>query len=80
MKRWIGRVAQTGALVIVSALWSTACGGTESEVPQRTDRERDSLIAQSALPHASGVGAALRAQDKGDAINARIDSIAKSVP
>ena len=65
-----------GALVAVLA----ACGGDEGEPPPRTDRERDSLIAQSALPHASGVGAALRAQDRAASVNSTLDSIAGTVP
>ena len=71
-----GRVALAFAALMACA----ACGTAEQEAaPERTERERDSLIARSALPHASGVGAALRAQDRAAAANARIDSIASSV-
>lgn len=66
------------APVLLIAL-SAACGGETAETPERTDRERDSLIAESRLPGAAGVGAAIRAQDRASATNARIDSIAKSV-
>ncbi len=43
-----------------------------------TRRERDSLIARSALPGARGVGGALRAQDSATARIARLDSIANA--
>lgn len=65
---------------MLAVLATMACGGSEADAPDRTERERDSLIAQSRLPGAAGVGAAMRAQDKATAVNATIDSIAKSVP
>jgi hypothetical protein len=60
------------------SIWG--CGGVADETPERTERERDSLIARSQLPGAIGVGAALRAQDRANASNAVADSIAKSAP
>lgn len=68
---------RTFTLVLAGSIW--ACGAAD-EPPERTERERDSLIAQSQLPGAVGVGAALRAQDKANTTNAVVDSIARSVP
>ena len=65
-------------LVLLVMMAVGACSAQESEAPERTERERDSLIAQSRLPGAAGVGAAMRAQDKASAVNAKIDSIARS--
>ncbi len=41
-----------------------------------TRRQKDSVIAQSAIPGASGVGKALSAQDSGASRNRVVDSIA----
>jgi len=67
-------------MVLLVAIAISACGRASDDQPKRTDRERDSLIAQSRLPGAAGVGAALRAQDRANASNAVIDSIARSRP
>ena len=64
--------------VVVIALCA-ACTDSGEPNERRTDRERDSLIAESRLPGASGVGSALRAQDRASATNAKIDSIAGSM-
>lgn len=69
-----------GMALAVSMLPAGCVGGDERPAPELTQRERDSIIAQSRLPHASGVGAALRAQDRATAANARLDSIAGSLP
>ena len=68
------------AIAMATLLAGCGGGGDEQPDPELTQRERDSLIAQSRLPHASGVGAALRAQDRATDANARLDSIAASVP
>ena len=60
------------------ALILLGCSGEPADRPDRTDRERDSLIGQSALPGAQGVRGALRAQDTASARAARIDSIANA--
>jgi hypothetical protein len=60
-------------------MFVAACAGERPDEPERTDRERDSLIAESRLPGAAGVGAAMRAQDKASATNVRLDSIAESI-
>lgn len=43
--------------------------------PQRTQRERDSIIGSSRLPGARGVRGALAASDSIAARNARLDSM-----
>jgi len=50
------------------------CAGKKP--PERTERERDSLIAQSRLPGAAGVKAALKVSDSAAARRARLDSVA----
>ena len=49
------------------------CAGKKP--PERTERERDSLIAQSRLPGASGVKAALKVADSAAVRGARLDSV-----
>jgi hypothetical protein len=49
---------------------------SKPEQPQRSERERDSILGQSSLPGARGVRGALRASDSADARNARVDSVA----
>ena len=72
------KTRHVATLAVVALL--AACTDSGEPTERRTDRERDSLIAESRLPGAAGVGAALRAQDKSAAVNARIDSIARSTP
>jgi len=59
---------------IVLALMLAGCAGKKP--PERTERERDSLIAQSRLPGAAGVKAALKVSDSAAARRARLDSVA----
>lgn len=66
------------ALLVMATVALAAC--TEAERPERTDRERDSLIAESLLPGAQGVGGALRAQDTASARIRMLDSIARANP
>jgi hypothetical protein len=71
MKTWL----------VVLALTTAACaGGDGSDTPavnaELTQRERDSLLAQSGIPGAAGVGAAQRAADAANARLRRADSIA----
>jgi hypothetical protein len=75
LDRW--RSARLAPILLTALV--AACAGERADAPERTERERDSLIATSRLPGAAGVGAAMRAQDRASATNARIDSIAKSV-
>lgn len=61
-------------LMIVVVLFALGCAG--SKPTARTERERDSTIAQSRLPGAGGVKAALRVSDSAAARRARLDSVA----
>jgi hypothetical protein len=64
-----------GGLVIVVAL--AACGGQEVAQNNRdtmTQRQKDSVLAQSALPGARGVGMAMNAADSAKARQAQLDS------
>ena len=74
----MGKTLKT--VLVAVLLGAAACSGdeAETEVPQRTERERDSLIGQSVLPGARGVRGALRAQDSASARAARLDSIANA--
>ena len=64
------------AAVTLLSLWS--CGGKAPPSQQRSQRERDSILAKSRLPGATGVGAALRLSDSADARRRREDSIARN--
>jgi hypothetical protein len=65
-------------LPLVAALF--ACSGSESRAAaekrraEMSQRERDSILAQSGLPGAKGVGRALQASDSARARQAQIDS------
>lgn len=62
-----------GALLLM-----TACAGGDTPANNRdtmTQRQRDSVLAQSGLPGAQGVGRALSASDSVRARNAQLDSI-----
>lgn len=71
-------------LSIISLVLVTACasGGAKTAADSTgtrdslTRRQKDSVIAQSAIPGASGVGKALSAQDSGASRNRVVDSIA----
>jgi hypothetical protein len=58
---------------IVLVVMLASCAGKKA--PERTERERDSLIAQSRLPGASGVKAALKVSDSAAVRGARLDSV-----
>jgi hypothetical protein len=53
-----------------------ACRSSATAGAGRTERERDSVIGQSALPGARGVQRALGASDSARARSAAIDSMA----
>jgi len=72
-----GSRARRLALLVAIVVFAACRAGDPP--PERTERERDSLIAGSRLPGAAGVGGAMRAQDRAAATNARIDSIAGSM-
>ena len=67
-------------LAVALALASVgACSGQEAANNRdtMTQRQKDSVLAQSALPGAQGVGNALAASDSAKARQARLDSLAK---
>ena len=64
------------ALVVILALAGCSPKPEEGSKPQRTERERDSVIGASRLPGAGGVRGALRESDSATARNARLDSVA----
>jgi len=55
-------------------LFLSGCGAADSE-PARTEAQRDSAIAESAIPGAAGVKSALSVSDSASARRAREDSI-----
>lgn len=62
--------------LLFTALVATACAPTDTSArDSMTQRERDSVLAQSGLPGARGVGKALSAADSVRARNAQLDSI-----
>ena len=66
------------ALVAIPLL--AACSGQKQTANNRdtmTQRQKDSVLAQSGLPGAQGVGKALAASDSAKARQARLDSLAK---
>lgn len=60
----------------LALLLAVACSGGNGASAGRTERERDSIIGQSALPGAQGVQGALNASDSTRARNAMLDSVA----
>jgi len=58
-----------------------SCGG-KSEPPKQplSTRARESALAKTGLPGATGIGAALRVSDSADARRKREDSVANAVP
>lgn len=59
-------------------LLAAACSSSDTPANNRdtmTQRQRDSVLAQSGLPGAGGVGNALKAADSVRARNAQLDSI-----
>ena len=65
-------------VVLAVVLLTTACADSETPANNRdtmTQRQRDSVLAQSRLPGAQGVGRALSASDSVRARNAQLDSI-----
>ena len=58
---------------MVLVLLAAGCASKKS--PTRTEHERDSIVAQSRLPGAAGVEAALKVSDSAAARNARLDSV-----
>lgn len=68
---------KVSSLCIVATL-VLGCSSTDTPANNRdmmTQRQRDSVLAQSGLPGAQGVGRALSASDSVRARNANLDSI-----
>lgn len=67
-------------VVLLAAAALGACDQKRDAAAGRpqTRRERDSVIAQSRLPHASAVKSALRVEDAGAARVAREDSVSNA--
>jgi len=65
--------------LVVLAFMLAACGTAGSDAPavdaDLTQRQRDSILAQSRIPGAAAVGAAQRAADAVEARVRRADSI-----
>lgn len=61
--------------VVALAGCSSDTGGNRRDT--MTQRQRDSVLAQTGLPGAQGVGKALRAADSAKARQARIDSASR---
>jgi len=68
-------------LICGLVLFTISCGGTP-EPPRRplSTRARESALAKSGLPGATGIGAALRVSDSADARRKREDSVSNAVP
>jgi hypothetical protein len=65
-------------LACVVLVVAAACSSPDSQANNRdtmTQRQRDSVLAQSGLPGARGVGKALSAADSVRARNAQLDSV-----
>ena len=66
-------------LTIVLALLAACSGGktakSAAETDSLTERQRDSILAQSRIPGASGVGSAMRAADSASARVRTTDSV-----
>ena len=68
------RFAPLCAVVLIAAC-SSDTGGNRRDT--MTQRQRDSVLAQSGLPGAQGVAKALRAADSAKARQAQIDSASR---
>lgn len=67
------RLARAAALLIATAVMS--CGGDDGEPKSSlTQRQRDSVLAESKLPGAGAVRGALSASDSADARAERLDA------
>ncbi|MFI5211077.1 MAG: hypothetical protein ACHQ2E_11580 [Gemmatimonadales bacterium] len=62
------------ALACCSLLLIAACGQGTKASSGRTERETDSVIANSKVPNAKAVGSAMRAADTVSARNAAVDT------
>jgi hypothetical protein len=70
------------ALLLGFCLLAQACSGGSSKPAQTplSTRARESALAKTGLPGATGIGSALRVSDSADARRKLEDSLAKAVP
>ena len=70
-----------GIIIFAALTMLAACSNKPQQAGNNRDtmtqRQKDSVLAQSALPGAQGVGKALAASDSARARQARLDSLAK---
>lgn len=69
------RIRILACAIAVAAAGCVAESDTDEAPPERTQRQRDSAIAESNLPGAGAVGRALETSDSAVARAARMDSI-----
>jgi hypothetical protein len=75
-KRLAGTALLAGLCLLVAA-----CGGKRAATqPPLSARAKESALAKSRLPGATGIGSALRVSDSAEARRRREDSVANSVP
>jgi hypothetical protein len=74
----------TGAALLAGLCFLAACGPSRNppELAKQplSTRARESALAKSGLPGATGIGAALRVSDSADARRKREDSVSNAVP
>jgi len=63
------------AFACCSLLLIAACGQGTKTSTGRTERETDSVIANSKVPNAKAVGSAMRVADSASARNAALDTV-----
>jgi hypothetical protein len=65
-------------LLVVSLCFSAACGSGKSDqtVDTLTQRQKDSILANSKIPNARAVGRAMKSADSASARALRADSVA----
>ena len=66
-------------ILCITCILATGCSASDHETSDTlTQREKDSLIAESRLPGASGVRGAMTGADSAAARAARLDSLSKN--
>ena len=72
----------TGRALLFGLCLLSACAGKPAELPRQplSTRARESALAKSGLPGATGIGSALRVSDSADARRKREDSVSNAVP
>jgi hypothetical protein len=65
------------SILVVTVGFMLACGsGDTSQTDTLTQRQKDSILANSKIPGARGVGSAMRAADSTNAKVLRVDTVA----